>query len=272
MARGRMISKSLSTSQRFADLACRAGELGEFCQSLYPLIVSHADDFGRLQGDPFTVKHQCHPTSPRSIAEFTDALRLLHEVGLIVWFSVGNGSGTPGRHYIQVVNFEAHQQGLHKRTRSGFPRVPDDSGNSTELPSQLKGRELNLTKGNLTKENRSKDAESSTALTRAEPTAPALLTFPTIGVHGTSWAFSDSQLAEWQQAYPGLDVFAEVRKALVWVQANQSNRKTAKGMPRFLVSWLNRATNSRRSATPAASTNSPKTDRLMRSSQEFLKT
>lgn len=130
-----MLSKSLSTSQKFAALYPAAGELAEFCQSLYPLIVSHTDDFGRLQGDPFTVKHQCHPASPRSLDEFAAALRFLHEVELLIWYEVG------GRKYVQISHFEDHQTGLHKRTQSSFPRIPGSSGKVKETPGQLKGRE-----------------------------------------------------------------------------------------------------------------------------------
>ena len=75
MARGRMISKSLSTSERFAALHESAGKLAEFCQSLYPLLLAHADDWGCQQGDPFTIKHAVFPTSPRRLPEFTTALK-----------------------------------------------------------------------------------------------------------------------------------------------------------------------------------------------------
>lgn len=137
MARGRMISKSLSTSEKFASLVTRTPEMCEFCHALYPLIVAHSDDFGRLQGDAFTVKHQCYPASSRSLAEFSAALTLLDGVELIAWYVVS------GKRYVQIVQFEAHQQGLHKRTRSIFPRVPGSSGNEPEIPGQEKGRELN---------------------------------------------------------------------------------------------------------------------------------
>lgn len=149
MARGRMISKSLSTSEKFASLVTIAKELAEFCQVLYPLIVPHTDDFGRLQGDPFTVKHMCFPASPRSLQEFAAALAHLHTTGLIVWYTVA------GKRYVQIENFDPHQLGLHKRTRSAFPRVPGNSGNEREhsatvpeLPAQEKG-----TKGNRTQRN-----------------------------------------------------------------------------------------------------------------------
>lgn len=140
MARGRMISKSLSTSERFANLFEVAGDLAEFCQSLYPLIVSHSDDFGRLQGDPHTVKLTCHPSSPRSKSDFARALQILHDAELLIWYD------HVGRKYLQVVQFDKHQEGLKKRTKSKLPEPPgnscrfqespDDSGNLPEIPDQ----------------------------------------------------------------------------------------------------------------------------------------
>ncbi len=140
MARGRMISKSLSTSEKFAALTTTAGELAEFCHALYPLLVVHSDDFGRLQGDPFTVKALCYPGSRRSLDEFAVALEQLTRIGLIVWFDV------LGKKYVQIENFEKHQLGLHKRTRSRFPRIPGNSGNDQELPLQEKRTEEKRTK------------------------------------------------------------------------------------------------------------------------------
>lgn len=134
MARGRMISNSLSTSEKFAALSSL--EMGEFCQALYPLLVSHSDDFGRLQGDPFTVKAKCFPASPRLLDEFKTALTHLDGIGLIVWYLIS------GKRYIQICDFERHQQGLHRRTRSQFPRVPGISGKDEEVPSEEKGTEL----------------------------------------------------------------------------------------------------------------------------------
>lgn len=74
--------------------------------------------------------------------------------------------------------------------------------------------------------------------TPAAPPEPAILEFPTNGPI-RSWSLTQRQIDEWSGLYSGLDVLVECRKALAWVQANQ--RKTAKGMPRFLTSWLARA-------------------------------
>ena len=129
MARGRMISKSLSTSARYAGLITAAGKLGEFCQSIYPLLVAHSDDFGRLAGDPFTVKHAICPTSTRQLLDVIKALTALHNVGLVHWYEVD------GRKCLQILDFDAHQVGLHKRTQSKYP---DISGKFPEFPSEEK--------------------------------------------------------------------------------------------------------------------------------------
>jgi hypothetical protein len=60
-------------------------------------------------------------------------------------------------------------------------------------------------------------------------------------IESGDWALPAKQLAAWVELYPALDVQLELNKAWAWVDANPSRRKTARGMPRFLVSWLNRA-------------------------------
>lgn len=170
MARGRMISKSLSTSERFARLFAVHPALAEFAQALYPLLVAHCDDFGRQAGDLFTVKHAVHPASPRSSDEFAHALLALHRVELIVWYEVN------GRRVIQILKFEDHQNGLHKRTRSQFPAIPGNSGKlpnftipgisgtfpdvPVEVPESSRLTELNLTELNRTEEDQDQRAHA----------------------------------------------------------------------------------------------------------------
>jgi hypothetical protein len=88
---------------------------------------------------------------------------------------------------------------------------------------------------------------SSPPQTATEPTpaSPPVLHFPVVGSKDPTWALTQRQVDEWTALYPGLEVLAESRKALAWLAAKPQNRKTAGGMPRFLVSWLNRAVNDR---------------------------
>ena len=127
MARGRMIARSLSTSQKFAALQ-DATVLSEFAQVLYMLLIVHSDDYGRGPGDTFTVKHLIVPTTCRPLSDVDIALAAMNTVGLIHWYAVG------GRKFIQIQDFDTHQCGLHKRTQSKFPEAPGGSG---EIPSPL---------------------------------------------------------------------------------------------------------------------------------------
>src|SRR5690606_34541339 len=71
---------------------------------------------------------------------------------------------------------------------------------------------------------------------------PAVLEFPCDGTPN-AWRLTESQIAEWQELFPSLDVLAQCRLAYAWVLADSSRRKTARGMPKFLVGWFGRSQN-----------------------------
>jgi hypothetical protein len=166
MARGRMISKSLSTSERFAALHDHAGKMAEFCQSLYPLLVAHADDWGCQQGDVFTIKHLVHPTSPRKLPEFETALKHLHNAGLIAWYQADD------KWVVCIRGFAAHQtlKGHDKDGRKRpFPPPPENindfnvSAQSRPKSPKPALRELNLTELKRTEPIRGDGADAPPA-------------------------------------------------------------------------------------------------------------
>ena len=61
--------------------------------------------------------------------------------------------------------------------------------------------------------------------------------------NGKTWGLTAAKLAEYRETFPGFDVEAELRLARQWCIDNPGKRKTAKGMPKFLTSWLSRKTN-----------------------------
>ena len=75
------------------------------------------------------------------------------------------------------------------------------------------------------------------------PTAldPVVLTFDCVGNGPEKFQVTRSFMQAQAIVYPGVDVEIEFRKALNWLHADPKRRKTHKGMPRFLVGWLNRA-------------------------------
>ncbi|WP_269497793.1 hypothetical protein [Castellaniella sp. S9] len=47
-------------------------------------------------------------------------------------------------------------------------------------------------------------------------------------------------VAAWAQAFPAVDIEAELKRMSVWLTANPRKRKTARGINAFIVSWLTR--------------------------------
>ena len=171
MAQRRMISKSLGYSRKFHAVNAKCGKLGDFAQALFPLIVVHADDFGRLDGDAFTIKHMVFPVSPHSEADFETALQAMHEVGLICLYEVG------GNRYVQVVNFDREQPGLNKRTSSTYPDPPDISGNSgkfQEIP-ETSGKVVEIPSRTEQTQNRTDSEQNGTEDTQNGTAADAAL-------------------------------------------------------------------------------------------------
>jgi hypothetical protein len=98
------------------------------------------------------------------------------------------------------------------------------------------------TKPSLAKPNQAKPIQEDSSVVdepRTEP--PPVMIFECSGIDRT-WELTHSQLTEWSDAYPAMDVLAECRKAKAWLSVHP--KKTASGMPRFLVKWLNRAADS----------------------------
>ena len=80
--------------------------------------------------------------------------------------------------------------------------------------------------------------------------SPVALSFPVVGTGGPVWHLRDLQLAHWRELFPDLDLLAEARRALAWIEADPTRRKTAGGMTKFLVSWFNRTVDSTRTRGP----------------------
>ena len=85
-------------------------------------------------------------------------------------------------------------------------------------------------------------AETGEPSTAAPPSGYVLI-FDCDG-NPKTWGLTQSQVDAWQADYPALNVLQEFRGARNWIDADPRRRKTAGGMKRFLVGWLNRSQNS----------------------------
>ena len=130
MAERRMISKSISISERVNSMSL-------FARLLFTWMIPHTDDFGRMPGSPMKVKALVVPMADETKEDVERALTEMVEQDLIDWYVVD------GKQYVQIKNFDKHQTGLHKRTKSQYPApedgtpvlpTPPDSGNFREVP------------------------------------------------------------------------------------------------------------------------------------------
>lgn len=55
------------------------------------------------------------------------------------------------------------------------------------------------------------------------------------------FSISEKQHEKYQQAYPSIDLMAEYKKMAAWLESNPSKRKTPRGYPKFVNSWLSKA-------------------------------
>ena len=77
---------------------------------------------------------------------------------------------------------------------------------------------------------------------------PSEYTFPTNGKQSKEWTLPQAKLAEYRDAFPAIDIDAEMRLARQWCRDNPGKRKTPRGMLGFLTRWLGKNQNSGRGA------------------------
>lgn len=97
---------------------------------------------------------------------------------------------------------------------------------------------------------RTERADSSEP-SRTTDSEPFIMAFTVIGPGPKAWSLTQDRIDAWVEAYPGVDVHAECKKARAWLDANPAKRKTSKGMPKFLNGWIARSVDSGKVARPA---------------------
>lgn len=91
-------------------------------------------------------------------------------------------------------------------------------------------------------------AQSSEAAEPPSDTAPEEENADVIAflplVTGEQYGITTEDFDTWQSAYPAVDVLGDLKKMRTWLDANPTRRKTARGIKRFIVGWLERSQNS----------------------------
>lgn len=190
-----------------------------------------ADKAGRFEDRPLRLKARLFPFDD---VDMDAVLADLARAGFVARYVVD------GKRYacVKPSSWDKHQRPRPDEAESVLPSV-DTADSDESVPTQCLGKER---KGSG-KEGR----ECALPLADAPP---AVLTFPTVGQSGSEWGLMQGLVDSWADTFPALDVLGECRRARAWIDANPDRRKTARGMQKFLLRWLSRATDSFRGAVP----------------------
>lgn len=69
----------------------------------------------------------------------------------------------------------------------------------------------------------------------------AVITIPLVG--DKEYPVTEGDVAEWREAYPGVDIMQSLRSMRQWCKSNPDRRKTKRGARRFVTAWLERDQN-----------------------------
>ena len=145
-------------------------------------------------------------------------------------------------------NLDASRRKAESGSRGGkqSESKPDANGKQTESKPQAKRKQTGSKpeangKQTASEKEREKETEKEVEIENecylgAEP--PAVISWPLND--GTEYPIPDTMAEEWRGLYPAVDIDQELRNMRGWLIGNPANRKTARGILRFVTSWLAR--------------------------------
>lgn len=189
-------------------------------------MLNLADDEGRGRGNATMLYARLHSMRDGvSLKLVRGALDELAEAG-IVQFYTANGDQS----FYYITGFSKHQV-INKKTASKLPPPPVASQATTVV--------LPVGKEGKGKEGKGEDSCAEPAKTPSAAPPPELAPLVLYASDGKLCSRWGDLYPAWKQAFPGVDIIAEVRKAHTWETANPSRVK--KDRPRFLNTWLSKA-------------------------------
>lgn len=207
MARGRILDKRLSKSDKFAELKKDRSRV------LYCMILPHLDVEGRFSGDPRDIKEDCCPRLQYSKKQIAESIIELNDVGLLILYDAN------GKPYLEFSKFEDFQTGI-RRDREGESKIPaplpEDSGTTPALYLNL-----NLS---LTQPKKKKEAAATEVFFDFKKKK-----FLNI---------STEDQERWGKAYPACNIELCISQAGEWLLGDAKRKKS--NYRKFLTNWFKR--------------------------------
>ena len=239
MAKKRMFSLSVLDTDAFLDLPLSA-------QALYFHLNLHADDDGFI-GNPKRVAN--------NIGASLDDLRLLvlkrfviaFEDGVIVIKHWRMHNAIKSDRYTQTNYIEDFAM-LGIKANGAYTLT---DGTQMENKWSANGTQM-LQTCSADKNRLDKDIGLDNSFRLGECEGEGEVIFELLTKEGDIFPVYQSMIDHYSKLYPNIDVRQEFRSMQGWCEANDKNRKTFKGMKRFINGWLNRAKPKEKSFIEAA--------------------
>ena len=215
MARIRTIKPEFFTSSDIVSLTPLA-------RLFYVSLWCESDREGRLSWNLSTFKLRYFPGDDCSISELADEVV---SAGLVIPYEVD------GKPYAEIPTFSDHQVINNRESQSVIPPRAFDASGTRESGVLGEGKEGREGKGKERKEG--ERAPDGAGVEEYEIFIPLN--------DGSEHRVTLADIAEYEMAYPRIDVAAELRKARAWSIANPAQRKTPRGANKFVNGWLSRA-------------------------------
>lgn len=145
----------------------------------------------------------------------------------------------------EMIGSETDKAKLMRKKREQSNNVTQIGNNVTNLlPSVTKcytEKEIEKDKELDTNTDTNIDTEINNTCSelKKSPSEPVLISIPLND--GTYRNVVQSEINNWQQLYPAVDIMQQLRNMVGWSESNPKKRKTKLGINRFINSWLSRA-------------------------------
>jgi hypothetical protein len=223
-------------------------------------LLTECDDAGRCTSNSRLLKGAIYPLvdaiTPAKIQEDLEALAARR---LIRLYQVD------GKGYLVVRSWDEFQ---HPKNPSAprYPDPPQDEPPSTpglpqdsptpspclspscpiSTPLEIGDRSMEKGEGSTPPLPPLRGDCAETSQGGSTPPVPPVVVFPCEGKGAKEVEITQAQADEWARDFPGVNVVQELRNMRAWLIARPTKRKTARGIPAFVVRWLTKEQNNPR--------------------------
>lgn len=178
----------------------------------YRLIVT-CDDYGRYDGRAKVIKGTCFPLKDITEKDIDKALSKLSAVGLVKIYEIQE------KPYLQLITWGEHQR--IRNQKSKYPEYDPKCDILLTIDSKRQQEQAN---------------DSNCEQNQSEQVEPPVITL--LLNTGEEYGISQSNVYEWSELYPAVDIMQCLRNMKGWLLANKSKRKTIRGINKFIIKWL----------------------------------